>query len=107
MWGTSSLLALEFLDDDKVAILSGYPDIPKEQWLNVYDIPALYSNYPNSVNEYNYFDWYVLQENKVELSVTPTEGDYFHMERSSAELVLYGGTSDEPVLRDSYPIKEL
>lgn len=58
--GSSTIKYMDFLPDDRLAVINGYFGyFGKEwlgQWLRIYDIPSLFNNYPNSVDsQYNYF----------------------------------------------------
>ncbi len=59
VYGTSEIIDLIFLPNDILAVLNGYPKIPEEHWLTVYNIPDLYDNYADNTENYeggrNYF----------------------------------------------------
>lgn len=50
--GTSTIFDFTFLDNDELAVLSGYPGIYDEQWLRVTNIKKLYGDYENNI-----LDW--------------------------------------------------
>lgn len=107
VWGTSWLLDLEFLPNDKLAILSGYPEIPQEQWLSVINLPALYEKYPDTIDEHGYFKYDILNENSKDLDIIETQGGYFKLLKDKNNLILYGGTETNPVVRGTFPIDTL
>jgi hypothetical protein len=104
--GTSSLLDLEFLDNDQVALLAGYPDIPNEQNLVIYDLPKLYKDYPNNLDEYGYF-MYNLEASKKTLPIRPLAGNHFDLTKDSERLYLYGGDTNNPVKRNEFLLRDL
>lgn len=54
--GTSTILDMKFLPDDRLAVLSGYPGSYDEQFLNVYNIPVLFANLSKNIDpQYRYF----------------------------------------------------
>lgn len=107
VWGTSWLLDLEFLPNDKLAILSGYPEIPQEQWLSVINLPALYEKYPDTIDDNGYFKYDILNDNSKELDILETQGDYFMLFREGNSLILHGGNENDPVVRGTFQIDTL
>src|SRR3989344_5453016 len=53
VYGTSIIYGVEFLPEDKLLVLNGYP---QEPYLTVYDIEKLFADYPNDIDTtYWYF----------------------------------------------------
>jgi hypothetical protein len=51
VWGTSTILDYTFLPDDKLIAINGYPDIFNEQWLTLFDLPKIFSDFSNNFND--------------------------------------------------------
>lgn len=103
--GTSSLLAAEFLYNDKLVIYNGYKGIPDEQWVNVYDIPKIYQDYKNNVTEYGYLEFN--DSTLKRLEIKPENASYFEITSDREKLTIYGGTPSSPTIRGSFKIEEL
>ncbi len=55
VWGTSTIMDYTFLPDDKLIAINGYPDIFDEQWLSVFELPKIFSDFSNNFNEEYYY----------------------------------------------------
>ena len=59
VYGTSSVMDIEFTYEDILTVLNGYPDSYDEQYVIFYDIPGLYEKYEHNINRiggtYDYF----------------------------------------------------
>jgi hypothetical protein len=51
VWGTSTIMDYIFLPDDRFITINGYPDIFDEQWLSVFELPKIFSDFSNNFNE--------------------------------------------------------
>jgi hypothetical protein len=105
VWGTSSVLDMVFLPTDKVAILFGYPNIPEEQTLGIYDIPAIYGNFSEAVDPEN--DYLKLEKYTKTMHIAQVKGDYFDLVISDEKLTLYGGFKTTPVIRGVFDLYSL
>lgn len=101
VWGTSSLLDIEFLKDDRLILWSGYPDIPAEQYAAIYDLKSLYENYNSNVDENGYLK---IEDYKNIIALTPAEGKYFKIDVKGNKAYLYGGTPGNHILRGEFEI---
>ena len=55
VWGTSTIMDYIFLPDDKFVAINGYPDIFNEQWLSLFDLPSIFSDFSNNFNDEYYY----------------------------------------------------
>ncbi len=54
VFGTSEIFDTLFLPNEKLAMLGGYPGLPAEQTLTLYDIPKIIQKIPGNLDEYHY-----------------------------------------------------
>lgn len=105
VWGTSALLDMEFLPNDKVVTLNGYRGTLDEQYLSLYDIPALYQDYENNLIELS--GYLRVNKYKTALQLKPVKSEHGDIVRIGNTLTVYGGTVEKPVLRAEYSISKL
>lgn len=105
IFGTSLILDMEFIVNDKALILNGYPDIPDEQWLISYDIPALYQDYQTNVDKYG--NLWAAGKYEKRLPIRPVEGNYFDIVEMGKKVSVFGGEQQKPILRGEFEIKDL
>ncbi|GIW69638.1 MAG: hypothetical protein KatS3mg101_0385 [Patescibacteria group bacterium] len=103
-WKNVRILDMEFLQNDKVLIFIGQPELPDEQQLSLYNIPALYADYENNVDKYGNL-WSHKFETK--LPITPSSGNYIDIVEIGKKVSIFGGTINKPVLRAEFNISDL
>lgn len=103
-WKNVHILDMEFLQNDKVLIFIGQPELPDEQQLSLYNIPALYADYENNVDKYGNL-WSHKFETK--LPITPSSGNYIDIVEIGKKVSIFGGTINKPVLRAEFNISDL
>lgn len=82
-FGTSEIFDFLFTPDDKLVVLNGYKDSYAEQFLSIYDVDQLFSEYPNNVDMQ-----YMLFTNTESATKVITLAD---IGKNYASLVLKGG----------------
>lgn len=103
--GTSSVLDMEFISEDKMVILYGNPSSKDEQYISSFNIPALYQNYRNNVDKYG--NLWAAGKYEKRLPITPIEGDYFDIVEMGKKVSIFGGEQQRPILRSEFDIKDL
>ena len=94
--GTSVIADMEFLPDDRLALLNGYPG-SDEYHLGVSDIPQLYERYDDFLLPLE--DIYYFADTTVKSLDLPRRGlEYEDVEVSSGEIKVYEKGADEPAV---------
>lgn len=113
--GTSSILGMTFLPDDRLAVLHGY-GLTGEQWLRVYDLPKLIAEYPenaennaetvnqntagqNPESKISSFSEATVSQATSMLDLPPIKGNYQYIQLDGKELKLFGseGVKSKPL----------
>lgn len=96
--GTSDIFDFVFTVNDKLALVSGYRDKFDEQWLNVYDINSLYSNYSQNLlsSEGLYEDYFDTTNFKEKLELENIGKNYIGLDIEGNTLVVYSENSTTP-----------
>ncbi len=103
VWGTSSLLDIEFLANDKLMLFSGHAEIPDEQGIGLFDIPAIYTNY-SLISDTDYLE---TDKYESDLDVRDVSGDFFDIVEIGNKVNVFGGTKSRPILRAEFNISDL
>ena len=103
VWGTSSLLDIEFLANDKLMLFSGHAEISDEQGVGLFDIPAIYTNY-SLISDTD-----SLRTDKYEgtLDIRDVSGDFFDIVEIGNKVNVFGGTKSRPILRAEFSVSDL
>lgn len=104
--GTSTIFDLAFIDNNKLIVLLGYKDIFDEQFLKIYDLPKLFSDYPKNLNqEYHYFE--NLNKYSKTITLPNVQQNYASLFIEGNTLNIYGEKGHNSAVLKQYSFAEL
>lgn len=87
VFGTSNIFDLLFLQDDKLISLYGYRGNYKEQFLKIFDLPGMFTDYPSNVDkQFKYFT--NLAQFSTSITLPDMGEDYLNLSVSNGMLKL-------------------
>ena len=84
-------------------LFHGYSDIPDEQSVVLFDIPAIYTNYSLISDT----DHLATDKYKGTLDVRDVAGDFFDIVEIGDKVSVFGGTKSRPILRAEFSVSGL
>lgn len=105
IYGTSEIYDLMFLTDDCLVVLNGYQMNHDELWLRIYDVAALFEDYPDNVkNLHTQYRFFARSNDPAfykSINLPDIGESYDRLKRSGSFLEVFGKRfiSEEPLIR--------
>ena len=105
VYGTSAIFDFIFLSQDYLAVLTGYPSLPDEQYLTIYNIDEIFTSFSNTIDpETNYYIGHLLDKT---LDIPTHSLDVASLDSVGGDLRVYGSATPKKQLLAIYSFRQI